>query len=102
MAKVKLTNEHIYAIDDGEVLEIDGEEYMHHYDEEYEEDEHGRDRLVIYKRESDGKLFAFRLYFVRYGHKDYGLEPEYNGKEMFEVERKEVVSYRWVTVKEDE
>lgn len=59
-------------------------------------DDHGRSYTQIYERnvydDNSRGYFAVDIYSVRYGHKDYALEEDYNDCELYEVEQRKVVT----------
>lgn len=93
---MKLTKDQIYEIRDQEPIEINGEEYEYHTELEEEMNDHGRSVCYIYTR--NGKYYLTTLFWVRYGYKDYGLDPDFCDREFIEVERKEVCNIDWVAV----
>ena len=98
--KINLTDEQMRAVSDECNLVVDNEEWEHiEQDGEKEEDEQGRYYSHIYKRPSDGKFFRINIFYCRYGYKDYGYEDYMQDNYAYEVEKKEIVTTQWVSVK---
>lgn len=98
--KIKLTNEQMKDISDENDLIVDNEIWKYEeQDGEREEDEQGRYYSYIYRRPSDGKYFRINIFYCRYGYKDYGFEADMQDNTAYEVERKEITTVQWVSVK---
>ena len=80
-------------------LVVDDELWEYVEETETDEDEQGRYKDVIYKQPSTGKYFMVTLFYCRYGYKDYGYDSDMQCDEAVEVERKEIVTVEWRTVK---
>ena len=97
---IKLTDEQLRAISNEDSLIVDGEEWEYiEQDGEREEDEHGRYYYHIYKRPSDGKCFRITVSYCRYGYKDYGYEDYMQDNTAYEVEKREIITTEWVSIK---
>jgi hypothetical protein len=96
--KIKLTNEQMRAINDGENLMVNGEEWEYIDELDIEEDEQGRYFTYIFKRPSDDKHFMITLAQARYGYEDYGYESFMQDFTAYEVKQKEVKKIEWVYV----
>jgi hypothetical protein len=106
MMKLKLTEVNYNQIENEEDLIIDGDtfEYEDESDtdeSDTEENEHGRYKTLIYRRLKDDKYFRINVFYCRYGYKDYGFEFYMQSKEAIEVEKKEIVRYEWITVRDN-
>lgn len=96
---IKLTKEQHQMIDDCESLELNGEEFE--YMEEHEDmNENGVNKIMIWKRPSDNKFFQSLVYYCRYGYEDYGYESSCQDLNLYEVEKKEIITYKWVNIKD--
>jgi hypothetical protein len=93
---IKLTPEQHHKLR-GEYLEIDGEEFEY-VDENVDIDDSGKTKMIVWKRPSDNKYFITYVYYCRYGYEDYGYEKSYQDLNLYEVEKKEIISYKWIMV----
>ena len=100
MMKIELTISQMEAIEEGRGLNIDNEKWiLIDQDSEYAMDENGKYIEYIYKRSSDERFFRIVLCLGRYGYEDYGFEFGSQDRFAYEVERKMVMKYEWVSVK---
>lgn len=96
---IKLTEKQMSALTDEEDLIVDGETFEY-VDGNEREDEHGRYKNLIYKQPSTSKYFKVKLFYCRYGYKDYSYESYMQVNEAVEVERIETVNIMWRIVKD--
>ena len=55
--------------------------------------------ILTSTKTSDGKFFRINIFYCRYGYKDYGYEDYMQDNYAYEVEKKEIVTTQWVSVK---
>ena len=97
--KIKFTESQMNDVESENKLVVDGELWEYIEETETDEDEQGRYKDVIYKQPSTEKYFRITLFYCRYGYKDYGYESYMQCNEAIEVERKEITTVEWRTVK---
>lgn len=96
---IELTKEQHRMLRD-DYLEINGEE-LECVESSEDMDDNGRTKTIIWKRASDNKFFAVDVFYCRYGYEDYGYESDMQDFDLYEVKKEEVITYKWVYVKED-
>lgn len=91
----KLTEEEHYKAYMNEKIVLDGVTYTM-YEEDEDMDDNFKDLTYVFKGDND-KYIKFYVTLIRYGYEDYGYEAEYQEFDVYEVERKEVITVEWVT-----
>jgi len=64
------------------------------------EDMDDKFKILTYIMGNDkGEHIMININLIRYGHEDYGYESSCQELEVYEVEKKEIVTVKWVTKK---
>ncbi|MBK5492592.1 hypothetical protein [Bacillus sp. TH13] len=92
----KLTKEEHYSLYTNEEIELGGTTFS--LVEEEEDMDDNFKNLTYYLKDSKGNHIMVFITLIRYGYEDYGYESDYQEFDVYKVEKREVVTVKWVTV----